>query len=516
MAALAVGAILLISGSIGGQATSLGPAETTADLAGSHAVPGGPGQDGAGHADLFTVVLLGLGLVVVVAMIGRWLAGLVTQPAVLGELLIGVLVGNVGYWLGLGSFALVMHLGDAIPVITKAFKENQSMQEAARGVFTPEEMAPGGRGDQVVHLLTGKDGPTHATLGFGLWMASNLGVILLLFLVGLESSAEEILRVGGRALLVAVLGVVAPFLLAYFTSLWLLPGGGVTTHLFLGATLCATSVGITARVFRDLRLLQSTEAKVILGATVIDDILGLIILAVVVGISATGRFEVGEIVRIAVLSAAFLGGLILLGEWLLRWIVPIATFLDRSHSKLLFPLALAFFLAWAASQIQLASIVGAFAAGLILNEQLFEGHMTHTTMEELVGPLEKLFAPVFFVLMGMQVNLASFLDLTILGLALTLLIVAVLGKLICGLPAGPGCDRLAVGVGMVPRGEVGLIFAGVGKGLGVMTDALFAALVLVLIGTTLVAPPALKWSLFRRRARLGRPEDAGKTPGGGE
>jgi Kef-type K+ transport system membrane component KefB len=366
---------------------------------------GDPGHEG-GHTEVFTVFLLALGGVVLAAMIGRWLASRFHQPAVLGELLIGVVVGNVGYGLGLGSFRLIMHMGDATPVFNKVFEENLSVEEAARQTFPAREMEQGGRGDTVVRLITGKQAAQNLTLGFGLWLASNFGVILLLFLVGLESSVEGLLQVGGKASRVAAVGVVAPFGLGYLASVWLLPEEKDATHLFLAATLCATSVGITARVFKDLGLLQSKEAQVILGAAVIDDVLGLIILAVVSGIAASGGVSLGEVARITALSAAFLGAVMILGERLVRRLVPVMSYLDRHHVKLLFPLALAFLMAWLASQMQLAAIVGAFAAGLVLSEKFFGTHAGSATIEESVAPLEKLFAPVFFVLTGMQVNLA--------------------------------------------------------------------------------------------------------------
>jgi Kef-type K+ transport system membrane component KefB len=158
-------------------------------------------------------------------------------------------------------------------------------------------------------------------------------------------------------------------------------------------------------------------------------------------------------------------------------------------------------MSWVANLIGLATIVGAFAAGLILNEQHFEKHPSKTTLEELMAPLERIFAPVFFVLMGMQVNLSTFAEPGTLGLVAAFTVVAIIGKILCGLPAGNGLDRLTVGVGMVPRGEVGLIFASIGKGLGVLDDSVFSALVVVVMASTLVTPPALKWSLGRRSSR---------------
>ena len=452
-----------------------------------------------GHSDPFAFILIELAIIVVVAMVGRWTAGRLDQPAVLGELLIGVLLGNIGYWLGRPLFILVMHLGDAGALIQEVWRSGASIADAATHVFTDAQLAEGGIGRELIGIMTGPSAVEHVLMALALWIFSSLGVILLLFMVGLESSVTELVKVGGRAMAVAVVGIVAPFGLGYVTSTWLLPDLSMPAHLFLSATLCATSVGITARVFRDLNALQRPVAKIILGAAVIDDVLGLIILAVVVGIVSTGEVRVSEIVRISLLSAAFLGTVMVLGERFARVGARVVGFLDRDNNKLLFPLAMAFALSWLANKIELATIVGAFAAGLIVNEQQFKDEGKVATIEELIAPLERIFAPVFFVLMGMQVNLASFLDPGTITLALAFTVVAIIGKIVAGLPAGRGFDRLSIGLGMIPRGEVGLIFAGIGKSIGVVDDSVFSALVVMVMLTTLVTPPALKWSLQRKQ-----------------
>lgn len=456
-----------------------------------------PDHDEAAHEAPFAPILLELSILIGVAMLGRWLAASLKQSAVLGELLVGIVIGNVGFWLGLPLFVLVMHLGEALPLFSEVWLTGRSVGESAREIFTAPELASGGSASQLVEIMTGGDGPRYVAMVFALWMFSELGVILLLFTVGLESRVDEMLEVGPRAFLVAIVGVAAPFLLGMLTGMWLLPDAGMPVHIFLAATLCATSVGITARVFRDLNRLHTRDAKIILGAAVIDDVLGLIILAVVVGIVSTGQVDAWEISRISILSLLFLGSLLWLGGKLVGWLVPFVAILEKHHVKLLFPLALAFLLAWAASAIELAPIVGAFAAGLILNEEHFQADSSRPTMQDLISPLERIFAPVFFVLMGMQVNLQSFLDPRTLWLALAFSVVAIIGKLVCGLPAGRETDRVSIGVGMIPRGEVGLIFASIGKGLGVVSGSLFSALVVMVIVTTLITPILLKWSLFR-------------------
>jgi len=250
---------------------------------------------GAGHVDPFSDILFALAVVIMAAVIGRWAATSLHQASVLGELLMGVLVGNLLYWMGGPVAYLVMHLSSVGEVFGAVWNSGLSVAEAAGRVFTSEELAPGAPGDRILGLLNGNDGARLVIVVAALWIFSNLGVILLLFMVGLESRVEEMGQVGPSAIAVALLGVVIPFGLGYVVSALLLTEQPVTLHLFIGATLVATSVGITARVLKDLDAIHSAEAKLILGAAVIDDVLGLIVLAVVTGIVVTGAVQVGEI-----------------------------------------------------------------------------------------------------------------------------------------------------------------------------------------------------------------------------
>jgi Kef-type K+ transport system membrane component KefB len=455
----------------------------------------------SGHSDPFSFILIELAIIILVAIIGRWAAIKCNQPAVLGELLIGVILGNVAYWLGSPLSFFIMHLSDAGQIFERIWVTGTTVVDAAKHVFPASELEPGGMGHRLVQIMTGPGANKFIIMGFSLWLFSNLGVILLLFMVGLESSVKEMLEVGPKATKVAIVGVVCPFILGLIASIWLLPDSESGVYLFLAATFCATSVGITARVFKDLNKIQTNEAKIILGAAVVDDILALVILAIVVGIVTTGGVKLFEVGRILLFSIIFLGVIIKYGERFIRWLLPYVSVLDRNNSKLLFPLALAFLLAWLANLIELATIVGAFAAGLILDDDQFAMHEdTKTTMEETIKPLETIFAPIFFVLMGMQVNLGTFLERETLWLSLAFILVAMLGKIVAGIPAGKGSDRMTVGIGMLPRGEVGLIFASIGKGLGVVTDSIFSAVVIMVIVTTLITPFLLKWSLGRNAA----------------
>ena len=328
------------------------------------------------------------------------------------------------------------------------------------------------------------------------------------------------LSVGWSSLLVAVLGVIAPFFLGWGVSAWLLPHEETLAHVFIGATLSATSVGITARVLSDLGKLGARESKIVLGAAVIDDVLGLVILSVVSGV--IGAANTGGTLRgmdagiIVVKAVVFLVGAILIGGWLSRRVFRLAGFLRVQGMLLALALAICFLLAYLADRIGLATIVGAFAAGLILDGVQFRdlGEKTKHSIEELIDPIAGFLVPVFFVLMGVRVDLASFAQGPVLGFAALLTLAAILGKMVCA--AGVverGIDRLSVAAGMVPRGEVGLIFAGIGAqlllhGRPVISPALFAAVVVMVIVTTLVTPPALKITLARGDRRMARKETA--------
>jgi Kef-type K+ transport system membrane component KefB len=416
----------------------------------AHADEHGEEHGGSGHADPVAPVLLGIVVILLTARIGGRIFEKFGQPSVLGELVFGMLVGNA-------------HLV-GIPFFTSFV------------------------GDAHIDIL------------------SRLGVIILLFMVGLESNIKEMAKVGVPAFLVAIVGVVVPFVLGFFVSRWFFPEADFNVHLFIGAALTATSVGITARVFKDLGKLQIPEAKIILGAAVIDDVLGLIVLSIVSGIIMTGVLSWGSVVVITAKSFAFLVGAIVVGSYAAPRIGKYVTTIPTRGLKLITALIFAFIFSWAANLIGLATIVGAFAAGLILDDVHFCGmkRKTHCGKEEdefhiedLIQPIADFLVPIFFVLMGMQVKLETFTDTKVLGVAAGLSIAAIIGKQVCGLVVKKGYMRSVIGLGMIPRGEVGLIFAAIGKGLGVVNDSVFSAIVIMVIVTTLATPPALKFALDR-------------------
>jgi len=348
---------------------------------------------------------------------------------------------------------------------------------------------------------------------------AELGVIILLFEVGLESDLRQMIEVGWSALLVALLGVVAPSLLGWAVSAYFLPDAPTLTHVFIGATLCATSVGITARVFRDLGKLATREARIILGAAVIDDVLGLLVLAIVAGAiratAAGGALSGFEIGWIALKSFAFLFVSIALGHLVMPRLLRGAGRLETRGVLLTLAISFCLFLAWASAKVGLAPIVGAFAAGLILDEVHFKptGGRVERDLSDLLQPVSTVLVPIFFVLMGLKVDLRLFARVEILGFAFALTLAAIVGKQICALGVVErGVNRLAIGLGMIPRGEVGLIFAGIGATLmlpaangvsePVVNAATFGAVVIMVIITTLITPLALKWALEKNRGRV--------------
>jgi Kef-type K+ transport system membrane component KefB len=335
---------------------------------------------------------------------------------------------------------------------------------------------------------------------------AELGVLILLFEVGLESDLDEFLEAGLQSTLVAAAGVVIPFATGF--ALMHALGHAPLVSVFVGATLTATSVGITARVLGDLGRLQEAAAKVVLGAAVVDDILGLIILAVVTGIAQTGGVSLvalGVLVGKAVVflvAAVWLG--IKLSPVLIRWVGRM-----RARGTLIvYSVVFAVGLAAVAELIGLATIIGAFAAGLILATTERREHI-----EERIKPIADLLVPVFFVTVGMKVEPAMLNPLAEggeFGTALVLTAIAVVSKLAAGLAVyRRGVRRSVVGVGMVPRGEVGLIFAGTGLAVGVIANDLYAALVVAVMLTTFAAPPWLK-ALYSRPG--GRASDSSDAP----
>lgn len=415
-------------------------------------------------------IWLALAAIILAAKLGGEVALRLRQPAVLGELACGVLLGNL-----------------PIP----------GLAEVARG---PE-------------------------VGF----AAELGVMLLLFQVGLESSVREMAKVAPRAGAVAVLGVIVPSVLGVGASALLLPSAPMTVHLFIGATMCATSVGVTASVLQGVSALDTEEARIILGAAVIDDVLGLIVLAIVsaVATSGGGMPEIATLARISGTAVAFVVGSLVIGLWTFRKALRLAAVLRAPHVLGAISVAACLFMAGSSAAAGLAAIVGAYAAGLLLDDvtvrPFSDEHASGLhKLESFVSPIAAVFAPVFFVRTGMNVKLGGFDGGTVL-LSLVLVVTAVVGKLASGLgvraKGGGGPDRLTIGLGMMPRGEVGLIFADAGAriapgGAPLFSPGVYAALVMAVFATTLIGPPALAARIRRRRLPTTQKGDETETSPG--
>jgi Kef-type K+ transport system membrane component KefB len=402
----------------------------------------------AAQADEFSSLVLSLAMLVTAAKIGGDLAGRFGQPAVLGELAAGVLLGN------LPGFEPLQYLA----------------------------------GDGYLDTF------------------ARLGMLLLLFEVGLELSVRDLFAVGASSLLVAVCGTTVSFALGWGVAAPMLPAAPGSVHIFLAAAITATSVGITARVLKDLRASRSGEAKIILGAAVVDDILALVVLGLVTGglagATAASASEWRPAVALVAKTIGFLTLAIVLGVKLTPQWFRQAARLRAPGALLALGLCFCFFLSWAANAIGLAPLIGAFAAGLILEDSHSEAFVQRgeRPLGELLEPLTSFLVPIFFVLVGFRTNVRVLADPAVLGLPLALTVAAVFGKLACGVGVlKPGIRKLTVGLGMVPRGEVTLVFAALGRTLQVngaplLDDRGYAALVTLVIITTLITPPALKWS----------------------
>ncbi len=442
------------------------------------------------HTDPIAPTLIALVMIAFAAAIGGRTMRRLGQAAVLGELLIGVLFGNIGYLYHQSSITIIRE-GETISSITKtALLKKITVSEAAR-----EVLPPGPHTDRIAEILGGTGGLRVLDVYSFIDQVSRIAIVILLFLVGLETSLIEMRQVGWTASLVGVLGVLLPLVLGLLVTTFVLRDLSFAVHLFIGGILTATSVDITARVLRDLGQMNRQESKIILGAAVIDDVLGLLVLAVVSALVVSGSINVSNIVGITVKAVVFLVGSIGIGMWITPEIVRRLAGLEFENVKLLFGVGFAFLLAWLADLAGLATIIGAFAAGLIILEHFFDKELKGHSLRDLLSPIESLIVPIFFVLMGLQVKLEAFNNLKTVFLALALTVVAVAGKVFSGYAAKRGLNRLAIGVGMMPRGELGLIFAGIGRSLGIVEDSVFASVVIMVIVTTLLTPSLLKLTL---------------------
>ncbi|KYC38684.1 sodium:proton antiporter [Scytonema hofmannii PCC 7110] len=422
--------------------------------------------EAADSSMVLAAVLLSLVVIYLASKVGGELSNRIGLPPVLGELVAGVVVGVSGLHLlvfpeggATGSGSLIMSFLQTTAGLNP---------DAVDAVFAAQS--------EVLTIL------------------SELGVIVLLFEIGLESNIKDLMAVGIQAAVVAFVGVVLPFA-AGTAGLMALFGIPIVPAIFAGAALTATSIGITSKVLSELGRLNSKEGQIILGAAVIDDVLGIIILAVVASLAKEGTVDSGKVVYLLISATSFLVGSIVLGNVFSNSFVAIAKKL-KTRGELVIPaFTFSYMMAYLAAVIQLEAILGSFAAGLVLDET-----DERVQLQKQVMPIADLLVPIFFVTVGARTDLGV-LNPAIptnregLVMAIFLIAVAIIGKVATGLSVFgiPQINRLAIGVGMIPRGEVGLVFLGIGSSTGVLSKPLEAAIIMMVILTTFLAPPLLRF-----------------------
>lgn len=416
---------------------------------------------------VLTGVLLSLVFIYLASKIGGELSRMLDLPPVLGELVAGVVVGASALHLVVfpesGAVA-----SDSVVISILQFINNLS-PDAVTSIFQSQSEA--------VSIL------------------AELGVIILLFEIGLESDLKELQKVGYQATIVACVGVAVPFTAGTVGLIYLFHAP-VIPAIFAGAALTATSIGITSKVLSELGQLKSREGQIIVGAAVIDDILGIIVLAVVASLAKTGEVDIFNVIYLIISATVFLIGSILLGKYFNQSFVAIANKLQTRGNLIIPAFIFAFFMAFLGNAIHLEAILGAFAAGLVLDET-----DKRKELDEQVKPIADILVPIFFVTVGTKVDL-SVLNPVVpenregLIIATFLIVVAIIGKIVTGWAVfgQPGINRLAVGIGMIPRGEVGLVFAGIGSASGALDKPLQAAIIIMVILTTFLAPPLLRFA----------------------
>ncbi|MCC3406373.1 MAG: cation:proton antiporter [Microcoleus sp. PH2017_10_PVI_O_A] len=410
-------------------------------------------------------VLLSLVAIYLASKIGAEIARNFDFPPVLGELVAGVIVGVSALHLIVFPESGLSASNSGIMTVLQSI--NHLSPAALTSVFESQS--------EVVSVL------------------AELGVIVLLFEIGLESDLKQLKEVGIQATVVACVGVAVPFA-AGTAGLMIIFHTAAIPAIFAGAALTATSIGITSKVLSELGRLQSKEGQIIVGAAVIDDVLGIIVLAVVASLAKTGEIDVVNVIYLIVSATAFLLGSILLGGVFNKTFSALVHTLKTRGNMVIPAFTFAFFMAFLGNAIHLEAILGAFAAGLVLDDG-----DTRNELDELVKPIADLLVPIFFVTVGARADLGV-LNPTVpdnragLLIAVFLIAVAIVGKLVTGWAVFgvPGINRWAIGVGMIPRGEVGLVFAGIGSASGVLDKPLEVSIIIMVILTTFLAPPFLR------------------------
>ncbi len=433
---------------------------------------------------VLTSVLLSLVAIYIASKVGAEISRMLDFPPVLGELVAGVVVGISALHLVVFPESGATASDSVIMTLLKFLGDLDA--EAVRSIFQSQS--------EVVSVL------------------AELGVIILLFEIGLESDLRELQKVGYQATIVACVGVAVPFA-AGTAGLMLLFHVAAIPAIFAGAALTATSIGITSKVLSELGQLKSREGQIIVGAAVIDDILGIIVLAVVASLAKTGEIDVLNVIYLIVSATVFLIGSICLGKFFNKSFSAVTKLLKTRGNLIVPALIFAFFMAFIGSAIHLEAILGSFAAGLVLDET-----DERNELDEQVKPIADILVPIFFVTVGAKADIGVLNPINPenregLVIAIFLLVVAILGKVVTGWSVfgQPGINRPAIGIGMIPRGEVGLVFVGIGSASGTLDKPLQVAIIIMVIMTTFLAPPLLRL-VFKEPVEPNQPIEPAKEP----
>ncbi|MBR4226286.1 MAG: cation:proton antiporter [Candidatus Methanomethylophilaceae archaeon] len=416
--------------------------------------------------DFMLQLLITMAVLFIFARIGTLVVSRFGLPGLIGEIIIGIVIANLSF----GDWSLLSMLDIALP--------DPGTESEGTSTYT------------VIEVF------------------AELGVIFLLFSVGLETKVKDLLGSGKAALLAAVLGVVLPFIAGL--AIIIAADGNMNHALFMGAAMVATSVGITARIIKDMKLMDTREARIIIAAAVIDDVLGMIVLAIVNGVAGSGDMSILDIIVIALQAVLFVVAIILVCKYVIPRLYDYfqarhdaavnAGKVPRSANKLVLAIIVCLAMSAFAEYIGLAGIIGAFLAGMLFAEHSWEWDLEHK-----VESITTFFISFFFLNVGLQVDVTTLTDTTVIMLAALIIVVALITKYIgCGFGAKIGDRDLdkqgmnIIGVGMMPRGEVGIIVASMGLASGAMSSELYAVVVLMSVATTIIAPPILS-KLFRKK-----------------
>ena len=417
--------------------------------------------------EFMSQLLLTMAVLFIFARLGSIIVGRFGLPGLIGEIIIGVVIANIA----IGDWSLLSFLDIKIP-------------------------GPGEEATDGSHVYT------------VVKVFAELGVIFLLFSVGLETKVKDLLGSGKAALVAAVLGVALPFVAGL--AIIMASDGNLNHALFMGAAMVATSVGITARIIKDMKLMDTREARIIIAAAVIDDVLGMIVLAVVNGIAGSGNISITDIILITVQAVVFVVAVILICKYVTPRLyhyfrarhdaIINAGKVPHSSNKLVLAIIVCLLMSVFAETLGIAAIIGAFLAGMLFADYSWEWDLEHK-----IEYITSFFIPFFFLNVGLQVNISDLADVTVIVLAAVIIVVALATKYIgCGFGAKMADKELdrtgmnIIGVGMMPRGEVGIIVASIGLASGAMSSDLYAVVVLMSVMTTIIAPPFLS-KLFRKK-----------------